>query len=206
MVLYINTYIVPSGIMQKVWQDLPSRYKFYLVSFLAGTTLWLASLVVPGVDIVYGLVFLALSIGLIFTTKKAESFPDHSTRDHFEQADRLNWYNVVPAICVVLASILFVWGPIHRATIVLLMWGISCAGIWFVSTAARATLGNQLIANYLVKKFPTLPTEKLVKGVSMIITKKHIPVRDLSLELQIDASEAAALRHLVKKYLENNLA
>lgn len=191
--------------MQITWRELPNRYQKYIIAFALTSPCWVASLGLTGLDIIYGLVFFIASMVMIFTTEKAKQVPDHSTVDHFEQLSRLNWYNLAPAASLVMASVLFVWAPGHRATIVFVMWALSCLAILFFSHQARIKLFNNLVVDYLSQKFPTLSRPQLTCGVTMIVNKRHISVKKLSLSLHIDASEAAKIRYLCLKYIENNL-
>lgn len=191
--------------IKATWKILPLRYRQYVFFFAITSPLVTATFIWPWLEVPYALVFFLASFNLIFTREVIPTFPQNSTLEHYERSSRFNWYNYLPIVLLILASLCFVWLPINKAIVSLLFWGIAVFIIFRFSTPARQKLGEELVADYLKLQFPELGTTEVYRFVDFAQTSPQLDAKQTAALLDIDQETAQNLVTLYFKYIKNNL-
>lgn len=191
--------------IKTTWPTLPTRYKQYVFFFAITSPLVIVALIWPWFEIPYALIFFLASFALIFIQEPVPEFPQNSTLQHYERSSRFNWYNYLPIVLLILASLCFVWLPVNKAIVSLVFWGIAVALIFKFSTPAREKLGEELVADYLKSQFPQLGTLEIYQFIDLAQTDAKVDAIKTAKLLDIDQETAQQVVNLYFKYVRNNL-
>jgi hypothetical protein len=182
------------------------RFKNYRLYFFLSLILFIAALVWPWLDIIYGIVFFISTLSLIIGIELPTPDPSHSSITHYQYEARINWFNYVIAAVIIVAALLFVFIPLPRkALTALILWGICAYLLPFLAKKLQPKVAILLFTDYIHSQLPEIQVEKIQSAVMLLISQPDISVSTLAKRVGIEAEKSKQIIHYFTIYIQNNL-
>lgn len=176
----------------------------YTNTYLAGLGLFLVTLLVRELQVIYMISYFLVGLAFIFTFQQPEEDPQHSTIDHFERASRWNMYSYILAGGLVLAALLVSFLPLQPNWSTFIIWTLSVGGIYALNRYYGQRLVTKVIADYLGRQLPDYATQMQLI-VQTVQQDPQISSAELTTKFKLNPTDADRLLFLYKQYISNNL-
>ncbi len=182
----------------KAWGNLPDAYRNYVSLFVITFPIGVISIFVPALQVLYGIVFFAISVVTVFNPKDFTETPEHSTVNHFDHASRYNWWTYSMAGFVAVATLLFVFLPINQSLTVLVCWILACLILLSYMPLIELRLAIGLLQDYLCRQFPEIDPFLIRLFIQAQLFGAKVDLSDLN------ENQLSKLKTMYDKYVGNN--
>lgn len=166
--------------------------KWYRSVFLIALPIGLISLLTPSLNWLYAIAFFAASFPVVFELGKPQQNVSHSSVTHFDRSSR--WNRIAYAKCAYLILSGLAYGLLTHLgpALILALWLIGLAGLWYVEQYWEIRLLRNLMVEYITTKLPEANSGSIAKAVDTYFQTGEFP-------------ENEQVKHYLKTYIDNNL-
>jgi hypothetical protein len=176
----------------------------YLYAYVGGLILFVITLFVRELSVIYMGLYFLVGLGFVFTFNQPQDVPERSTVTHFERASRWNAYSYILAGALVLASLIISFAPIQPNFSTLIIWSLSCGGLWGLTKFYDSRLLTNIIADYIKQQVPA-SAPRAVEIVALLQDQHQTTAPDLVTKFGLNPADAERLIYMFRQYVRNNL-
>lgn len=150
----------------------------FVKGFFVLSPIGVLSILFPILVYLYGGVFFALGLSMIFMRGKPQVATGSSSTDHGEVFLRFNGINYFLAAVLSAAGLVIVFAPINKGLLVLFAWGIISWWMWSYLPKRLQKLQRKALVDYIFSQVPDVGFVLINHVVNDLIVGEKVDEKD----------------------------